>query len=482
MEENLKRYEAALAKAEAERDALKAARTKIYADAEARGDETLTAEETAEYRAKTDAMKAVEERIEVIRDQIKDAKEDIARSQQDETAKKLQTEQRVEVISEPATYQRGQRHSYFRDLADITFNRADQNAKDRMARHYQEVEKNADLRKVAKVGTEYRDLDRNDGSGGYAVPPLWMMNRFIELARAGRAYANLCPTEGLPSGTDSINIPKIASGTSTAIQTADNASLNTGAPNGPSETDLTDTSVSAPVRTIAGQQGLSIQLLEQSPIAFDEIVFRDLANDYATKLDMQVISGTGSNNQVKGVRNTTGITTIATGADGGTDLANAKIAYKKIADAIQRVHTSRYLAPEVIVMHPRRWAAFLSVFGSDDRPLITTNGPGFNQIATLDTVAAQTVVGGMQGLPVVTDPSLPINLGTGTNEDVIHVLRASDLLLFESSVRARALQETRAEGLTVLLQIYGFLAFTAGRFPQSVVEIGGPALSTPDFS
>lgn len=480
MEDSLKRYEAALAKVEADRDALKAARKKIYDDAEARGAESLTEEETAEYRAKRTEIEAVEARMDIIREQIKDAKEDIARSQSDDTARKLQKEERVEVVSEPATYQRGQRHSYFQDLAAITFNRADQATLDRMARHREEITKDPELRKVAKVGPEFRDLDRNDGSGGYAVPPLWMMNRFIELARAGRAYANLVPTEGLPAGTDSISIPKILTGTSTAIQTADNASLNTGAPNGASETDLTDGAVSAQVKTIAGQQGLSIQLLEQSPIAFDDIVFRDLAADYATKLDVQVISGSGSGNQVVGVRNTSGIVTVAA-TDATTELSKAQTAYRKIGDAIQRVHTSRFMAPEVIVMHPRRWAAFQTVFSSDDRPMLTAYS-GRNQIAELGGVVSQQVVGEMQGLPVVTDPNLPITLGAGTDQDVIHVLRASDLLLFESSVRARALQETRAEGLTVLLQIYGFLAFTAGRFPQSVVEIGGTALTTPTFA
>jgi hypothetical protein len=42
-------------------------------------------------------------------------------------------------------------------------------------------------------------------------------------------------------------------------------------------------------------------------------------------------------------------------------------------------------------------------------------------------------------------------LGT---EDVIYVLRASDLILWESGIRARVLPETKASNLTVLLQIY----------------------------
>lgn len=477
MEDSLQMFQELREKAVAEQESLKAERKEITDAVEARADGALTAEESANFRAKTTEIKAVQERIAELDAQIRDLGEEIERSgRQDPTAVKVAGAQaRVTVTNEPGPYERGGKHSYFYDLAQLTFGRADQRAKDRLQKHLTDVENDPELRKLAKVGAEYRDLDRNDGTGGYAVPPLWMMNRFIELARPGRAYANLVPTEPLPPGTDSINIPKIATGTSVAIQTADNATV--------SETDLTDTSVSAAVKTVSGQQGLSIQLLEQSPIAFDQIVFRDLTNAYAAALDVQVIAGSGSGNQVTGVRNTSNIQTItATAGASPTDLSNAQLIYKKIADGIQRVYSKRYLAPEVIVMHPRRWAAFLSVFGSDDRPLITTNGPGFNELANLTEVGSQRVVGGMQGLPVVTDPNLPTTLGTSTDQDVIHVVRASDLLLFESSVRARALQETRAEGLTVLLQLYGYLAFTGARFPQSIVEIGGSALAAPSFS
>jgi len=149
---------------------------------------------------------------------------------------------------------------------------------------------------------------------------------------------------------------------------------------------------------------------------------------------------------------------------------------------VQRVQTNRFLPAEVIVMHPRRWAAFMAAFDVDSRPLIAPSGAGVNQAGVLEAVASQQVVGQMHGLPVVTDPNMPTTLGAGTNEDVIHVLRASDLLLFESGVRTRALEQTRADGLTVLLQVYGYLAFTAGRYPQSVVEISGSALATTTFT
>jgi hypothetical protein len=88
----------------------------------------------------------------------------------------------------------------------------------------------------------------------------------------------------------------------------------------------------------------------------------------------------------------------------------------------------------------------------------------------------------MHGLPVVTDPNISTTSGAGTaagTNDIVYVLRASDLVLWESGIRARVLPETRANNLTVLLQIYNYLAFSAGRYPQSVVEITG--LTAPTF-
>ena len=88
------------------------------------------------------------------------------------------------------------------------------------------------------------------------------------------------------------------------------------------------------------------------------------------------------------------------------------------------------------------------------------------------------MVGSIQGLPVVTDPNIATTSGAGT-EDIVYVLRASDAVLWESGIRARVLPETKSQNLTVLLQLYGYLAFSAARYPQSVVEITG--LTAPTF-
>jgi HK97 family phage major capsid protein len=463
VDERFKRLVARREQAGREREQLIARRRAITDLAEEEAREDLLPEEDAEFRELTGQIAKKDEELVAFDERIAELSEEQKRSEQVTAgaAAVKRAQARAVNVSEARTYERGNGRSYLQDLARVQMNMdGDGSSVDRLRRHAQDVE----------TDPEYRDLTRTDGAGGYFVPPLWVMQDYIEMARAGRAYANLCNGQALPPGTDSINIPKVATGTATGVQTADNGAV--------AETDLTDDFVTAPVRTIAGQQDIAIQLLDQSPVSFDQVVFRDLTADYAAKLDLQVISGSGSSGQVTGVRNTSGIETISY----TTSTPTVSQLYSKIADAVQRVHTLRFMPPTAIVMHPRRWAYFLAAADSTGRPLVTPNaGSPMNNAATLGAVASEQVVGQMHGLPVITDPNMPTTLGTGTNEDVIHVLRASDLLLFESGIRSRVLPDVGSGNLTVRLQVYGYLAFTAGRYPKSTVEIGGTGLVSPSF-
>lgn len=460
-DERLKRLIARREAVAAEREVTLAKRQAIVdlAEEEARSD--LFDEEDAEFRALTADIKKKDSDLAGLDERIQELSEEIQRANEVTAgaAAVRRAQASVQSVSEARTYERGNGKSYMADLMRSQLNLdGDGSARERLARHGREVSEDKD----------FRALNRTDATGGYFVPPLWVMQDWVALARSGRSYANLVPTEALPPGTDNINVPKVATGTSTAVQDGDNTSV--------SETDLTDTSVSAPVRTIAGQQSVAIQLLEQSPVNFDEVIFSDLIADYASKLDLQVISGSGSNGQVTGVRNTGSIETV-TYTDATPTVGEL---YSKIADAVQRIHTLRFMPPTVIVMHPRRWAYFLAATDTTGRPLVT---PGVanpqNAIAVLGEVAAQGVVGEMHGLPVVTDPNMPTTVSS--TQDVIHVLRASDLRLWESGIRTRVLPEVGSGTLTTRLQVYGYLAFTAGRYPKSVAEISGTGLAAPTF-
>jgi HK97 family phage major capsid protein len=464
MDERLKRLIAKREAVSKEREQKLAARKAIVDVAEGEAREDLLPEEDTEFRVLTAAVKEFDETIKGLDERIQELAEEEQRSAgiTEGAAAVRRAQARVQSVNEGLTYTKGNGRSYLRDLVRSNpafgLQGADE-ARERLQRHSTDISTSA----------EFRDINRTDGTGGYAVPPLWVMQGYVDLARAGRATANLVTNMELPAGTDSINIPKMTGGTTTAIQTADNAAV--------AEQDITDTSITAGVKTIAGQEDLAIQLIDQSPINFDEVVFRDLVADYATKVDLQVLSGTDAGNQVKGILNATGTETVTLTGTAST----AGDFYKKVADAIQRVHTLRFRSPSVIVMHPRRWAWLLAAVDTTGRPLVVPSGPGQNQIATFGAVASQQVVGELQGLPVVTDPNVPTNVGAGTNEDVVLIMKADDLYLWESSIRTRVLPDVGSGNLTVRLQVYGYLAFTAERYPKSISKVTGTGLVSPVF-
>lgn len=449
-----------------ERESLVEKRAAIVQTAEDEGREDLNDAEDTEFRGITAEIADLDSKIAARDERITELADEEKRAGNAAAAvRRAQLlEGSVRVKHESRTYEKRNGNSYLQDLAKAQIN-GDLNAQERLQRHAAEVATDPEFNTP-----EMRSINRTDGTGGYFVPPLWMMQEWVHLARAGRPTANLCNMQPLPPGTDSINIPKLLTGTATAIQTADNQSVQS--------TDLSDTSVSAGVKTIAGQQDVAIQALEQSPLNFDEIIFTDLMADYATKTDLQVISGSNGTGQVKGIINASGINTTTYTSTSPTVAG----LYSKIADAIQKIHTNRFAAPTVIVMHPRRWAWILAATDTTNRPLVVPGAQGpWNALASFNGVVSEQVVGDIQGLPVVTDPSITITDGSGTNQDQIIVMRNQDLYLWESGVRSRVLPDVGSGTLTVRLQVYGYLAFTAERQPASITLITGTGLTAPTF-
>jgi HK97 family phage major capsid protein len=160
--------------------------------------------------------------------------------------------------------------------------------------------------------------------------------------------------------------------------------------------------------------------------------------------------------------------------------------YAKFADAIQQVWTNRFAAPDLIVMHPRRWAFFLGAVDSQNRPLVLPDPDAannlFNSLATGTTSRPQGLVGSLMGLPVVIDPNISITLGAGTNEDIIVVTRRDDQLLFEVGAPTVAVETgVLSANLQVRIYAYGYFAFTFARYAKATSRIAGTGLATPTF-
>jgi HK97 family phage major capsid protein len=447
-----------------ERKALTAEVDAIVAGAESESRSALTAEETAKLDERSASIKAKDDEIVAQRARIADAEEREARSNREAEVRAEQgqtgagSESRAVVGKEPETYRKNGTHSYFRDLSMVGLGRGDvRSASERLQRNNTEV------------AVESRALSTTDGAGGDFVPPLWMVNEYVALARTARPTADRVRNETLPMGTDQINVPKILTGTAVAEQATQNTAVQ--------NTDATTGTVAANVATIAGQQVIPVQLIEQSPINMDTILLADLALDYAAKVDLFVLNNNATNK--KGLLQETGTSSV-TYVDATPTVGEL---YSKLADAVQRVATLRFLPADTIVMHPRRWAWFLAAVDASQRPLIlpSQNGSAFNALGQSAGVAGATgVVGNLMGLDVILDPQIPVTLGGGT-EDAIIVMRASDSILWEGAPHAEAFRETKADQLSVLLRFYRYAAFTTARYAPSVSKITGTGLIAPTF-
>jgi HK97 family phage major capsid protein len=217
-----------------------------------------------------------------------------------------------------------------------------------------------------------------------------------------------------------------------------------------------------------------MQLLDQSPAAYDEIIFMDLLADYNVRLDMQVISGAGTGAQVTGIRNVAG-TNVTTFTSASPTMA---LMYPKLIKSLADVATLRFIPAQAFVMHPRRWAWMVGQLDGNSRPFLVPNEQGpQNAFGGFQSVRSEASVGSIGGVPVYCDANIPVNLGAGTNEDVILACRFDDLYLYEGNLRTRVLFETDADQLKVRFQLFNYVAFLGGRYPASISTVVGTGLN-----
>jgi HK97 family phage major capsid protein len=349
------------------------------------------------------------------------------------------------VKSEPRTYSADSKHSFIRDAYAAQFNN-DFSAAERLSRHMNEER------------VERRDVTSANFAG--LVVPQYLTNLAAPFARAGRPLADAARKHALPAAGLTLNISRVTTGSSVAAQT-EGAAV--------SETNMDDTLLTIDVKTYAGQQNVSRQALERGT-GIDSLVMADLVSAYHTTLDAAVVDEVkvGNGNSV-------------TYTDASPSVGEL---YPKLLDAIQKIQTSFFAGPNIIVMHPRRLAFILAALDNSNRPLAvpTPNGP-FNAVAT----GASSVVYGnsgysIAGLPVLTDANVPTNLNG--DQDAIYIGNTQELHLWEegdgSPMMLRFEQPKGAE-LDVQMIVYGYSAVTVRRYPKSWAEIIGSGLAAPTF-
>lgn len=421
----------------------------------------------------------------------------------------------LSIRSEPKTYEAYDGSaSYLRDIAHIAASNIDSGAasnapaaRERLARHAKEVEVESrtdkrlasvlrgiktDLLHRSGAVTEFEkrvNPNTTAGTGGEFVPPLWLESWAVPFVRPGRVCANRVRNLPLPPGIDVINIPKITLGSRTAIQAANAAPVMS--------QDITTATVSANVNTIAGEEDISLQLLEQSPLAMDGIIFDDLGADYDQQLDLQVLAGTGSNGQHLGVFSVTSATTNASILKASQvtvssatfhDATTAGTQYRSIVNGVNQVETLRIASPTGIWVHPRRSNSWAYASDGQNRPLfVPARYSPYNVLGNNEaSPVPEGIAGELFGLPVIKDANVPTLCNstalTGGTADAIAVLKEDDLILFEGTPRLRALPEILSGTLQIRFQLYNYSAFIPGRFLPSIsLLFGNAGLAAPGF-
>ena len=445
------------------------------AEAETR---SLTDEEVSDFEARVNKIKALDGQIELL--EAEEARKATAL----EASKPVLGDQ-VHVVSDARTYSKHGEHSYIKDLIAVQVPQSSfdgSEARERLIAHAREVEVDAqrdagEAKRLAFARGEKRAISTTNGSGGELVPPLWLMN-VVPVFRAGRVFADRVQHFDLPPGTDIINIPKLSTGTTVAAQASQGS--------GVSSVDIVTTSASASVFTYAGQQDLSLQLIEQSPLNVDGVVSTDLHADYDRALDSDIIAGPGSGGRHTGVLNTSSVNTVT--ASSATFFGTSGGHVPSIASAINKIETNRYAPPTAIWVHPRRSNWWSIQADGNTRPLfVAPMGAPYNAIGINEnSPITQGVAGEILGVPVIKDANMPTTMNSttvgGGTADPIVVLKEDDLYLWEGPLRFRVLPEVLSGTLQVRVQLYAYSAFMANRAPVAIsVVTGNTGLAAPTF-
>jgi hypothetical protein len=347
---------------------------------------------------------------------------------------------------------------FLQDVArQFTFN--DAGAVQRLSRHMQE--------ESVERGQNFFDRSVSTASFAGLVVPQYLTDLAAPQAKAGRPFADACRKHSLPEVGMTMNLSKVTTGTTTALQAAEADTV--------SETDIDDTLLPVSVQTNAGSQSISRQAIERG-VGIEDTTLEDLFRTYNVTLDSTLI------NQA-----TNGLTNIAT-AIAYTDASpTAAELYPKLLQAPAAVEAALLdMDPGdvIAVMHSRRWFWLQSQLSS--------TWPLFGQPGVAPQLSGQNFGerygSGFRGVlpngtPVIVDNNIATNLGTGTNEDEVYFVAQSEAHLWEDPNAPMLIkaEQNQAKKLLVDFVVYGYFAYTFNRRAH-VQKINGTGLVTPTWA
>lgn len=366
------------------------------------------------------------------------------------------------VTREERVYHEGNDRTGARFLQDVLRSSlyGDLDAQQRLGRHMSEER----VERGDKI--EGRAATTTSNFAGLVVPQ-YLTDLVAPYAKAGRPFADAIRKEPLPASGMTVNLSRITTATSAAVQTQGTDV---------SETNIDDTILTINVQTIAGSQTVTRQAAERGTGVLDTVL-EDLVTAYHSQLDYELLNQT-----------TNGLATVATGITwtDNTDPTAAEL-WPKIwqgAAAVETALKNQASGDVIVVLHPRRWA-WMNAALSSTFPLLGQNGvPAGVNVGGADFGAryGSGYRGTIAGMPVVVDANVVTNLGSNTNQDEVYIVAANQSFLWEDAsapLFIRTDTGPSVKSLGVDLVVFGYSAFSHARYSGSAQRVTGSGLVNP---
>jgi hypothetical protein len=258
-------------------------------------------------------------------------------------------------------------------------------------------------------------------------PQQYLTNIFVSNTNFGRAAVDACTKATLPSAGFTINVPTLINPTQTpplVSATAESAA--------PADQGMTSAYQSYTVTKYAGQQTISLELIERSdPIFMDQLMIQ-LERAYLLATDAAVIAAL--------VANGTNATATANSAAG-------LISYLSKESAATYAGTS-YFAKNVVI-GSGTWAAAMGYTDTTGRPIFNTTTP----MNSAGQIGNASIRGNLLGLDAYVDVNAVATAGANNSAFVI---APEAVTVFESPTAMFSVNVVSS--MSVNLAIYGYMA------------------------
>ena len=258
-------------------------------------------------------------------------------------------------------------------------------------------------------------------------PTQYLTNMFVSNTNFGRAAIDACTKATLPGAGFTVNVPSLITGTDAAPTVASTAESAA-----PSNTGMTSSYESYTVTKYAGQQTISLELIERSdPIFMDQLMIQ-LERAYLKATDAAVIAAFISS---------------GTAATATANTAAGLINFLATESAAAYAGTS-YFAKNVVI-GSGTWAAAMGYQDSTGRPIFNTTTP----MNSAGQIGNSSIRGNLLGLDTFVDVNAASTAGA---DNSAFVIAPEAVTIFESPTAMFSVNVVSS--MSVNLAIYGYMA------------------------